>query len=305
MPENLTSHPAAVQQAFLENERGVRIHNYRVSCIVALIFMPAGASLDYMVYPKLTPYFFGLRLACSALLLFIWWFVQTPLGARHYRALGLLLPALPCFFISWMIYKTNGCSSPYYAGLNLILLGAAILLRWNFKESIIVFAEVLIMYVAVSLLHHFLVDPIHTNDFRAFFNNLYFLFVTGVFVVTGSLFYDRLRFREFALRFELDRNKQMLEENNQKLVQLDQIKSRFFANISHELRTPLTLLIAPLESLLHRFNLDRDTKELLVTMHSNGMRLLKLINDLLVLVRLESGRMEVKRERLDVGEFVK
>ncbi len=88
---------------------------------------------------------------------------------------------------------------------------------------------------------------------------------------------------------------------------MDQVKSRFFANISHELRTPLTLLLAPLESLLHRFNgsLDEETRNMLVTMHSNGMRLLKLINDLLDLVRLESGRMEVKREPLEVGEFIK
>jgi CheY-like chemotaxis protein/two-component sensor histidine kinase len=88
-------------------------------------------------------------------------------------------------------------------------------------------------------------------------------------------------------------------------MELDQIKSRFFANISHELRTPLTLLLAPLESLLHRYNLDPESKDLLLTMHSNGMRLLKLINDLLDLVRLESGRMEVKREPLEVAEFVK
>ena len=44
---------------------------------------------------------------------------------------------------------------------------------------------------------------------------------------------------------------------------------------------------------------------MLVTMHSNGMRLLKLINDLLDLVRMESGRMEVKREPLEVAELVK
>ena len=126
-------------------------------------------------------------------------------------------------------------------------------------------------------------------------------------MVTGSYFHSKARFREFALRFELDRNRKALEESNQKLMELDQIKSRFFANISHELRTPLTLLLAPLETLLHRFNrsLDEETRNMLVTMHSNGMRLLKLINDLLDLVRLESGRMEVKREPLAVAEFVK
>jgi signal transduction histidine kinase len=40
-------------------------------------------------------------------------------------------------------------------------------------------------------------------------------------------------------------------------------------------------------------------------MHSNGMRLLKLINDLLDLVRLESGRLEVKREPLELSAFIK
>jgi signal transduction histidine kinase len=141
----------------------------------------------------------------------------------------------------------------------------------------------------------------------AFANNLYFLALTGVIVVTGSYVHSRWRFREFVLRYELDQNRKALEESNQKLKELDQIKSRFFANISHELRTPLTLLLAPLETLLRRFNrsMDQETGDLLTTMHANGMRLLKLINDLLDLVRLESGRMEVKQEPVEVEEFVK
>jgi signal transduction histidine kinase len=258
-----------------------------------------------VVYPKLTLYFFALRLACSALLLFIWWFVKTPAGIRHYQFLGLLLPALPCFFISWMIYQTSGCNSPYYAGLNLVLLGAALLLRWNFKESLIVFGEVLGMYIAVCILHHLFRERIGKSDLAIFFNNLYFLFVTGVFVVIGSLFYDRLRFREFSLRFLLDTNRAALQASNQKLKELDEAKSRFFANISHELRTPLTLLISPLETLLHQYKWDDQTRMLLVTMQSNGMRLLKLINDLLDLVRLESGTIVIKPEPLNIADFIK
>ena len=50
---------------------------------------------------------------------------------------------------------------------------------------------------------------------------------------------------------------------------------------------------------------DDGTREMLGTMHANGMRLLKLINDLLDLIRLESGRMDVKSEPLEVAEFLK
>ena len=277
------------------------IHNFRVACIIALIFVPAGSSLDAVVYPDSIGPFFALRLLCSALLLFIWWFVTTPFGRRNYRVLGWILPALPSFFISVMIWQTQGSVSPYYAGLNLVLLGAAIILRWTLLDSMVVFSEVLVLYFLACLLNN------KYTDNRIFFNNFYFLFVTGVFVVIGSYFYNRLRLREFALRFELDRNKKALEESNQKLVELDQIKSRFFANISHELRTPLTLLLAPLETLMQKFNrsFDGDTREVLATMHSNGMRLLKLINDLLDLVRLESGRLEVKHESLNVMDFMK
>lgn len=290
-----------IQEAFLKTERSVRVRNYRVACIMATIFMPAGVTLDLLVYPEFAWSFFKLRLLCSAGLLFIWWFVKTPLGSRNYRTLGWVLPALPTFFISLMILQTDGAASPYYAGLNLVLLGAALLLRWTLTDSLIVFCQVIVMYGLTCWLH----GPL--QDRNTFFNNLYFLLVTGAFVVIGSHFYDRLRFREFELLFQLDRNREQLEESNKKLKEMDEVKSRFFANISHELRTPLTLLLAPLETLLNRFKsaFDEDARNLLVTMHSNGMRLLKLINDLLDLVRLESGVLAVKREPLDLGEFMK
>ena len=291
----------AIQRAFVENERSVWIRNFRIASILAFIFIPAGSSLDAFVYRDHFWEFLGLRLICSALLLFIWWFVTTAPGTRYYRVLGWVLPALPSFFISLMIYRTEGPASPYYAGLNLVLLGAAIILRWTFLDSVIVFTEVIVFYLGACLLHGTI------RDQSIFFNNVYFLLVTGVFVTIGSHFYNRLRFREFALRFELDRSRAALEQSNQKLIELDQIKSRFFANISHELRTPLTSLLAPLETLMLKFNrsVDGETRDTLLTMHANGMRLLKLINDLLDLVRLESGRMEVKSEPLEVGSFIK
>src|SRR5271154_3219042 len=302
MSDFQSQNSAEINQAFLENERTVWVRNFRVACILAFIFVPAGSSLDYLVYREHFGEFFRLRLICSALLLFIWWFVKTPIGLRYYRVLGLILPALPTFFISLMIYRTEGANSPYYAGLNLVLLGAAIILRWTFVDSLLACLEVLGLYLVACLLRH---GPIEHQNI--FFNNIYFIFVTGVFVVIGSYFYNQLRFREFASSYELDKNKRELEDSNRKLIELDRLKGRFFANISHELRTPLTLLLSPLETLMQQAgnSFDARTREVFDTMHANGMRLLKLINDLLDLIRLESGRMDIKNDPVNVTDFLK
>jgi signal transduction histidine kinase len=287
--------------AFLANEQQERINTGKVACALVLFLMPAGISLDYFVVhqPAHRAYFLVLRLVVSVLAGFLWYLHTTPFGRKRYKYLGLPVPLLPAFFICWMIAVDTDARVSYYAGLNLILLAVSAVVHWSLIESLLAVAGVMAMYLVACL--------IAATAQAGVFNDLYFLTLTGVIVVTGNYFFNRLRFREFSLRFELNENKKILEESNQKLVELDQIKSRFFANISHELRTPLTLLLAPLETLLHRFNrsLDEETRNMLVTMHANGMRLLKLINDLLDLVRLESGRMEVKHDPLEVGEFVK
>ena len=292
-----------IQQAFAEYDRQVTINNFRVACALGALLMPAGYLLDKYMYPDLAWGFFGMRLLCSALIGAFFGVLLTQWGRRQYRFLGVTLFMLPASFIAWMIYATDGATSPYYAGLNLVLLTLAFVLHWTFWESLSAASLVLLLYVAASFFH----GQITRTVIGEFVNNLYFLALTGIIVVTGSYFHSKSRFREFAFRYELDRSKQALEESNQKLKELDQVKSRFFANISHELRTPLTLLIAPLENMMQRFgrSVDEETRGTLQTMHSNGMRLLKLINDLLDLVRLESGVMQVKREPLEVVEFIK
>jgi len=304
MPDE-TPNSREIQAAFAEYDRQETISNFKVACIIGMTLMPAGVILDLAVYPGLAPQFLKLRLLSSALIAAFLALLLTPTGRKHYRFLGITLFMLPASFIAYMIYASpQGAASPYYAGLNLVLLVLAFVLHWTFRESLCAAVLVLGLYLAAAWFHS---GPVQPADRGIFTNNIYFLVLTGIIVATGSYFHSKSRFREFAFRYELDKNQKALAESNQKLMELDQIKSRFFANISHELRTPLTLLLAPLETLLHRFHrsLDEETRNMLGTMHANGMRLLKLINDLLDLVRLESGRMEVRREPLAIAEFVK
>ena len=301
-----------LQTSFAHYDQQITINNIQLGCLLGMLLMPAGVILDFFTYndrPEVIWEFFELRLWCSALIGVFWLFVRSEVGRAKYRVLGIILAILPAFFIALMIAQQDGAASHYYAGLNLVLLVVGFILHWTIRESIIATTTVLGMYLGACYWHEprFLEAAVYRGDFA---NNIYFLVLTGIIVVAGSGYHYRLRFREYALLFELDKKKQELEENHRKLKELDEIKSRFFANISHELRTPLTLLLAPLESLMAQSRnpvtaMPPQAQELLVTMQANGMRLLKLINDLLDLVRLESGRMEVREEPIEAEAFVR
>lgn len=85
----------------------------------------------------------------------------------------------------------------------------------------------------------------------------------------------------------------LINIQSEKIKELDQLKSRFFANISHEFRTPLTLLLGPIEKRLKQSEDPRDTAEL-TTMQRNASKLLTLVNQLLDLSRLEAGTLKLR-----------
>jgi len=73
-------------------------------------------------------------------------------------------------------------------------------------------------------------------------------------------------------------------------AQVHEMKLRFFTNISHEFRTPLTLIASPVNLLLAKYNFEPIVKEHLLTMQRNSKRLLRLINQLIDIRKLELGR---------------
>jgi len=81
-------------------------------------------------------------------------------------------------------------------------------------------------------------------------------------------------------------------------------KSIFLANMSHELRTPLNAILGFSELLRNSPNISGEQKENLNTIHRSGDHLLKLINDILDLTKIESGHINVEEKPLDLGNIV-
>lgn len=96
-----------------------------------------------------------------------------------------------------------------------------------------------------------------------------------------------------------------LERKNEQLKEVDQMKSRFFANVSHEFRTPLTLIMGPLEQLIKDDRWSISDHQKWQVMAKNTKRLHQLINQLLDLSKLESGKLTLQLKKGDVLQYIR
>lgn len=235
-----------VLRAYAEYERQITVRHLKVGCWLVMVLMPVGLTLDFFVYPKLVGFFLELRVICSVLALLAWGLLQTRAGQEHPLWLGLVVAMLPVFFISWMIWASGNPASPYYAGLNLILISVAFVLRWDVLLSVTAVLLTIAMYLGACL-----GAAGSSIDYRSLYNNLYFLVLTGVIVVTGSRIHRRLRIREFNLRYELEQTIHQLKETELQLVHSEKLASlgRMSAGLIHEINNPLNYAKTGLYSL--------------------------------------------------------
>ncbi|MCT7969100.1 ATP-binding protein [Laspinema sp. D1] len=106
-------------------------------------------------------------------------------------------------------------------------------------------------------------------------------------------------------RLNLERANQELQTLYGQLKQLDQLKSQFFANVSHELRTPLALILGPTQKLLGDRQLLEEQRRDLLVIERNARMLLKQVNDLLDISKLEAGKMELAAVPLDLASLIR
>lgn len=96
----------------------------------------------------------------------------------------------------------------------------------------------------------------------------------------------------------------IIEKQKEQLQELDELKSRFFTNISHEFRTPLTLTLGQIESVINYLS-DLNLKKKLEMGYQNAKKLLRLINQLLEISKIESGKHQLKISGKNIVSFVR
>ena len=105
-------------------------------------------------------------------------------------------------------------------------------------------------------------------------------------------------------RVELEHAHAELEALYRKVKELDELKTQFFANVSHELRTPLTLMLGPAERMREDAALNQQQRHELDLISRNGRSLLRHVNDLLDIAKLESHDMQLHRTRFELQPWI-
>jgi two-component system phosphate regulon sensor histidine kinase PhoR len=96
----------------------------------------------------------------------------------------------------------------------------------------------------------------------------------------------------------------MIFRDISRLKQLEDVRREFVANVSHELRTPLSIFHGYLETILDQPKMPRqETREILEIMRKHSLRLNALLEDLLILARLESRGERLRLEAIDIAKF--
>lgn len=103
---------------------------------------------------------------------------------------------------------------------------------------------------------------------------------------------------------ELKNSNELLQNANIKLTELDKLKSYFLSMVSHELKTPLTAVKTSSEFLLESDPDPNARKEMLELIIKSTDRLTRMVNDLLDISRIESGRMKYEKEIVDLRYIV-
>jgi len=127
------------------------------------------------------------------------------------------------------------------------------------------------------------------------------LFVQPVFDAEGKLIHLRAFVSDIS-----ERKKNAVELGDALLAagRASRAKSEFLATMSHEIRTPMNIILGNTQLLQREPGLSKEVQNKLVTINRSGEHLLSILNDILDLAKIESGRMEVQLVEFKLNEFL-
>lgn len=255
VPDQPSPTTAALRRQFYEGGRDDFLTGTRRGAWLGIFISLAGYLLDYLMFRSseaaaLLDTIVALRILAAGMLLLVLFLLYQAKSMGMIRVLAHAVAMIPMFVLDWVLVEIGTAGSPYYAGLNLIMVASLLLLRWPLIDAVINTLFCIGGYLAVAV---GLGTPVAEIGVAWFF-----LTCTGMLVCLGAYMLNSLRFRDYCTGRELDaKNRELgeaLEElhaNEVRLLQAEKLSSlgRMSAGIVHEINNPLNYTVTALHTL--------------------------------------------------------
>lgn len=244
------------KQLYDQNDREDRIKSVRLGCKLVMALMPVGVLLDYVVYEEFVSTIFLSRIVSSIWAAVIFGLTYVKIGKKSIKTLSVLWIWVASISMGWMIYITEGSTSPYYAGQNLAILVVFAVMPWAYKQAIISCIGIMAIYVLSCLLHT--ATPFNGE---IFISNMYFVVLTTVICIPSAL----TAYKERISKFDSNVNDQI--RNNE----LEHIKDKLELSLIAERSQKEELQRTKVELELTTSQLVKNEKIKVIDLLSGGL----------------------------------
>jgi signal transduction histidine kinase/DNA-binding response OmpR family regulator len=249
----------------------------RSGTILVALFQTAYMLLDLNLSPALFRAALPLHLAIvvTAAIGFVATLSST--GRRHWRALAFWMITV-VLFSTTALSVVSGRPEPFYLAVVLMVTGAAALLPWESRWQL--------------LLNGMALAAMFVQTWRVPDDLFEMHWLAGLLAIglgqTAVIINQNYR--------------RAMDQARMAALEASEAKSGFLSSMSHEIRTPMNAIVG-LAEVLGETPLTTDQRRYINTMFANGKSLLELINNILDLAKIESGRLTIVQEEFDVAEL--
>jgi two-component system sensor histidine kinase ChiS len=303
---------------FIARKKDAEYLYYSLLCFTLALYNLSFSTLSYWVYDNFWFYYFGTCLSVTIfpvwLLLFIHKFLEFN---KRFFAKFLIGSSI---FLIIITITMNVLGDEQFGRYNSTILPVLLML-----VAISILYPIYLIYFGIKekksgswiiLIGYFVFAMAVTNDMLNYLRVLnsvtfveagFLAFITSIsfsLAVKFAEVHNQLEYLTKNLSDEVGIRTKELSQTNARLMEIDRMKTNFFANVTHELRTPLTLSLLPLEKAIQNTK-NPETLALLETSQRNNIRLLRLINDLLDFAKIEAGSMDLRLAPTNLTYLVK
>ncbi|HEX9935411.1 MAG TPA: response regulator [bacterium] len=264
----------------------------QVGAMLAAVLVPFFGLLDYVSKPYLFETYVRIRVVVLMIVANVMLLTRTTIGRKKPYLLGAFLTMAVSGSIGLMCRLDQGPVDPYYAGINLPVLGFGILLPTTLAESLSVFVIAWLSYAVPNVL------SIRADQVPVFINNNFFMVSTILISFVASQFHLHYRMREWYSHFKLEKAhrkiqshsrelEQKVKERTRKLLQSERLAvvGQMAGGIAHDFNNHLTAIMGVSELLLYSPSLSKNMKQDIGTIFGASKRATELVKQLLAFSR--------------------